>query len=554
MPNHRTSDISVIVSGKWDCNVCGTVGNWASRARCRLCGAYGPKGSGGGGGKGGGKGGGGSQSRAGGQSTNLGGGARFGEGAGGAPTTLAQRQLQRQNDDLRLQRQREESKKREDALRAANQKLQRELSAAKAGAKTRDADEDDDMDEDEDTEEERQRKIEATQRAIPYLIIQYGEGSEQVAEAKTSIDNLLRAAREAKPYKTHRGQLERRLERLRKQQDKGREEEDDLLQEIESMQGRLNKLRAVNDERDKTIATIDEELKDLLRKAIDGEAADAAPVPPAGDPSVAWRTVNETLASMVAQPGVPQEWAAQLGGLLEQVRLAAIAIQCQSGMPPTGPPMAAACSGTSTSPSVAASSSTAASSASPITQPISLAQALPKADLAVAQPQQPECQPPPTTATTRQPTQLAAVSAEDMVARAMALSSTDATIQLRPHGGAATTNAKTNGDGSSANKPVASDTRAADIGPADVAGKDSDDVSDDEPQDTEDDTADMDVQVRDGESSEQHSTRIKRLLRERLQRDRTARGLHKAREELKNKSKDGKETKEKPRARVTLKK
>ncbi len=358
MPNVRPenggkggSHISVIVDGKWDCNVCGIIGNWASRARCRRCGGYGPKAGGGGG-----KGGGGNSARATGNFSSLGDGARSGGGAGGFPNTYAQRQLQRERDDLRLQKQREESKKREDALRAANHKLQRDLATARMGIKAREEDDEDDMDDDEETEEERQRKIEATQKAIPYLIIQHGEESAEVAKARSSIEDMHRASREAKPYKTHRGQLERKLERLKKQQEKARNDEEELLQEIESAQGRLNKLRAANDERDKTISAVDDELKDLLRRAIaEGEPADAPPAPPPTDPSAAWNTVNETLASMVAQPGVPQEWAAQLGGLLEQVRLAAIAIQKQSGMPPPTPAPRTA----------ATSSSTTASSPSP---------------------------------------------------------------------------------------------------------------------------------------------------------------------------------------------
>ncbi len=383
----RFSAISVLQDGKWSCNVCGIPDNWATRSRCRSCKAYGPRGSGGGG-KGSGvgqgwKGVGKGFRTTGGAGAGGGGSRSWGGGTGGDNPTLAQRQIQRQQEDQRLQRIKDEARRKEEALRAANTKLQKELAAAKGGQKI--ADDDEAMDEDEDTEESRQEKIEATQRAIPYLVLRFGEGSEQVEKARGEVEELLRAVREAKPYKTHRGQLERRLERLRRQQERAREEEDEMLREIEVAQTKLNKLRLAIDEREKGIAAADEELKDLLRKAIaENEPTEQQPATTI-DPSTAWTTINDTLANMAAQPGVPPAWAAQLGGLLEQVRVAAIAIQQQASTissstsspspPPSSksppsksasaqsptPPSAASTEATPTRPAVAAASASSSS-------------------------------------------------------------------------------------------------------------------------------------------------------------------------------------------------
>ncbi len=474
--------------------------------------------------------------RATGGSTSQGDGARSWGGAGGAANTYAQRQLQRERDDLRFQKVRDDAKKREDALRAANQKLQRDLATARAGIRVHEEDDDDDMDEDEETEEERQKKIAATQSALPYLILQHGETSDEVAKARNAIEDMHRASREAKPYKTHRSQLERKLERLRRQQEKARNDEDELLQEIESAQPRLNKLRAANDERDKTIAAADDELRELLRKAIaEGDPADPPNAPLPSDPSAAWNTVNEALASMVAQPGVPQEWAAQLGGLLEQVRLAAIAIQRHSGIPPPTPAPRSA----------AASSSTTTSSASPSVPPSSPSPAAGGA--ASVQPQPVPQDPPLQHNSAHQQCQLGADSAEDMVARAMALSAANDTtttgggdgFQLRPHAG------KPPSPSQAAPATASSNVTAT----ANSAG----DISEDDLPDTEDEMADVDVQVREGESAEQHSSRVRKMLKEKLQRARAAKeAAHK--EDRKYKTKDGKEPREKPRAKATLKK
>ncbi len=337
----KESIISTIRDGRWDCNICGTIGNWATRYKCRACTAYGPKGAGGygkgGGGKNGNSGGKGGGHQYGGLLAGSPGGLRPGGGVGGGATTFAQVQLQKQNEDFRLQKQKDEFKKREETLKTANQKLQRELAAAKAqGSKGRDEDDDMDDEDEQDSEEKRQERIEAAQKALPYLALHFGEESEQVRKAKMEIDGLQRASREAKPYKTHRGQLERRLERLQRQQARAREEEDEILVEVEKAQARLNKVRASIAEREKNMATVDDELKELLRKAIsEGESGDQGPSQAAGDPNKAWETINTTLADMVSQPGVPQGWAEQLGLLLEQVRMATIAIQQHSGAPPS---------------------------------------------------------------------------------------------------------------------------------------------------------------------------------------------------------------------------
>ncbi len=329
----RVSTVSTLRDDRWTCNICGMLDNWATRSRCRRCKAYGPKGSGGGG-KGGGQGlgwkGAGKGIRSTGGAGTTGVARSWGVGTGGDSTSFAQRQLQRQQEDQRVQRVREEARKKEEALRAANIKLQKELTAATKGSQKH-VDEDEGMEDDEESEESRQERIDATQKALPYLILQFGEGSQPVERARGEIEDLLRAAREAKPYKTHRGQLERRLDRLRKQQERAKEEEDEMLQEIETAQAKLNKLRAAMEERERNIVAADEELKDLLRKAIADEPTEP---PSVVDPTAAWHTINRTLADMAAQPGVPPAWAAQLGGLLEQVRLAAVAIQQQAGTAP----------------------------------------------------------------------------------------------------------------------------------------------------------------------------------------------------------------------------
>ncbi len=521
--------------GKWDCNVCGIADNWATRARCRICDAYGPRGPGGGGSNGGSGGHGGrgfsgnsgQGSRGAGGASNAGGGARAGVSTGGGVATYAQKQLQRQNEDQRLQRQREEARKREDALRLANQKLTKDLAAARAGHKPKE--EDDDMDDDEEvSEEDRQKRIDALQKAMPYFVLQYGEDSAQVEGAKSEIEELQRALREAKPYKTHRGQLERKLDRLQKQQQRAREEEDELLVEVERTQEKLNKLRSAISEREKSITAVDDELKDLLRKAIaESDSAENPPATVAPDPHIAWTTVNQALASMAAQPGVPAAWAAQLGSLLEQVRVAALAMQQQAGMAPqqVSPmqcpsPVAAAAASSTASSSSASSCVTAAAAGS--TQ----------------------------TTTNSWEARVHELVFTEGGSRSGNEGRTEGATGSAGDGNAETATTTTSGNGP-ASTPVQEATTAATpaVPPSSKTGDGPDSDIDDSDDDMES-VAGNDLDRREGESAAQHKTRAAKLFKERATKRREAR----LRDGKAGKKKDGKEGKTANRDKVNQKK
>ncbi len=238
----------------------------------------------------------------------------------GEPGTFAERQLQRERQELAARR-------REDQLRAENARLLKELSNARnRNPEVRE----EEMDEEEGGElsdDDKGKNIENIRNGLPYLIQRFGEESSEVAKAKADAAALERALRDSKPYKTHRAQLEKKKERLERQQVRGREEADELLVEIERLQARLNAANQANDQRAKDIAAVDDELRELLKKALaegEGEQLQAnaqTTTPP--DPTTAWNTVTSTLAGMAAQPGVPEAWAVQMSNLLEQVRLAA---------------------------------------------------------------------------------------------------------------------------------------------------------------------------------------------------------------------------------------
>ncbi len=122
---------------------------------------------------------------------------------------------------------------------------------------------------------------------------------------------------------THRAQLERRLEKLRRQQDADKQRLEETLATITNLQKKSEDLKNEMAERNKEIEASDEELKELLRRAMakgseeGGGETDAAP-----DPATSWKTVVQAASSIANHPAIPREWAQQLEGLFRQLQTA----------------------------------------------------------------------------------------------------------------------------------------------------------------------------------------------------------------------------------------
>ncbi len=277
--------------------------------------------------------------------------------------TYSERQLGKQQAEQRLQQQLASARRQADELRAANARLQQQVGRGDKGddKKGNDDDGDEDMDCEETLEsmpeEERQRRIEAIRGGMAYIELQYGAESPEMEKAKGDIEALQKASRECKPFKTHRAQLEKRKERLQRQQAKANEEADALLVQVEELQSKLNRTREGISTRAKQITAVDDELKELLRRALaegttdEGNAAAGGGVQTAEAAAAAWKTFSATLTAMATQPGMPPGWAEQMAGLMAQMQAAAVAIHQRAAetqpLPATAP---AAGSGTKPAP------------------------------------------------------------------------------------------------------------------------------------------------------------------------------------------------------------
>ncbi len=287
------------------------------------------------------------------------GGGDRGGGFGAAPQapTFSERQLSQQRSDQKLQQQLAAARRQADELRAANARLQQQAAARmddKGKGTGQGDDGDDDMEAEETidalSEEERQRRVEALRAGMPYIELQFGADSPEMVAAKSDIEALQKASREAKPYKTHRAQVEKRKERLERQQAKATEDANELQRQIEELQERHKKIMEGIEARAKQVAAADEELRELLRKALaEGSSEDGAGAATAGgtqsaeQAAAAWSTFSATLSAMAAQPGMPAGWAEQMAGLMAQMQAAAVAIHQKSLETPAtpAPPLAA---------------------------------------------------------------------------------------------------------------------------------------------------------------------------------------------------------------------
>jgi hypothetical protein len=213
--------------GDWSCHICGTRANRDWRERCRACQAY--------------------------RSLDM----------ERALAAHAQKQAQQQRRGVQYQQQQQQRQQqqrqqldKDDAdrrqLRQRVETLQAELAAVKAQTvRADDADVDacgDDQEEDSGyaawSEEERTKRIELAKGGLAYATAAYGEDSPQAQELREEIGALQRASREAKPFKAHRNQLERRRDELRRKQERDEAAVAAAQTEIKDLQSKVSVLQA----------------------------------------------------------------------------------------------------------------------------------------------------------------------------------------------------------------------------------------------------------------------------------------------------------------------
>ncbi len=307
----------------WDCKVCGTENNWGFKRRCRACTAYPPQEhrhlqqeqytkGGFSGGKGHGKSNGKGKGKGKGPATNKSPNPELG--------AYAYRQIQRANaaqSTAKSNKDLQEAKRRAESLSEANTKLQRELAEAKA-ATSHGQDEEMEWEGPEELDEEgRRARMDKIRGSLPYLEEHFGADSELYLDAQHELEQHQRAIRESKPYKTHRTILERRVEKLRRLQERDHDRLAELSASADDIEAKIESTSNAMAERGKELETAEAELRELLLKAV-GEENTAPAAPP--DPQQSWDAVVGTVAGLVRQPGVPAQFTCQLEGLFGQLR------------------------------------------------------------------------------------------------------------------------------------------------------------------------------------------------------------------------------------------
>ncbi len=222
----------------------------------------------------------------------------------------------------------QDARRRNDGLHEQNRRLRKELDEVKsAAAKTHGDVEGDDTMEDGPEElgdEERKGRIEKLRSSLPYLEETYGTDSDIFVNATTELEHHQRAQREAKPFKTHRTIMERKVGKLQRLQARDKERLTELHEAAEEIRIKITATSAAVAERDKELEAAEAELKELVLKAVGEEAAQP---PTALDPAKSWENVVGTVAQLVKVPGVPSEFTCQLEGMFNQLRTMVTALQ-----------------------------------------------------------------------------------------------------------------------------------------------------------------------------------------------------------------------------------
>ncbi len=311
--------------GDWPCHICGAQANRDWRERCRNCHAY--------------------------RSVEM--EKTFAE--------YAQRQLQQQRRNEQQQQQRQQQRqqqaKKDDEdrrqLRKQLERLQSELATVKAQqVQTTDGDDDAGADEMDDgdgyaawSEDERNKRIDLAKGALAYAIARHGEESQQAQEHRDEIAALQKANREAKPFKAHRNQLERRRDELRRKQDRDEAAITTAKNEIAELQSKVNALQTAVEERAKQLKAVNDELNVLVRKALeeegDGDADDGGKVP-GGQTCAPWSALATAISGLAGQPGMPVEVAALLSQVHQLAKGFAATTAATQARPGGGSPQPAA--------------------------------------------------------------------------------------------------------------------------------------------------------------------------------------------------------------------
>ncbi len=306
--------------------MCNISGNWGNRSRCRNCEALPP-----------------AEHRAIVQNARLGkgdGGANNskGKGKGKGPTTtyngsfgsFAHRQIQQAKEAEKSQqaqaayraaaKELQDSRKKTDGLLEQNRKLQRELAEARAGRNSG-GHEGEDMEwegPEEMAEEDRKCRMDKLRNCLPYLEEHFGVESELYTAAQEELVLHQRALREAKPFKTHRTILERRVEKLKRLQEKDKERLGELRDAAEEIKLKVANTAAAVAERARELDAAETELKELVLRSVGEETSNSAVALP--DPEQGWAAVVGNVARLAQQPGVPQQFSAQIEGMLGQLQ------------------------------------------------------------------------------------------------------------------------------------------------------------------------------------------------------------------------------------------
>ncbi len=311
--------------GAWDCHLCGLPANFGWRLRCRGCDSI----------------------RKSNRSAHGVPGTTFSADRGGQQPTLAERQLKQIREEQKRQRKEDEEEKRQ--LREALSRMRAEVEKKGKGREAKEEEDGDGDGEVEDiddtgnmysswTEAERQKRLDEARGGLLYLVSKFGEDSEEASSTREEIASLQRASRDAKPFKAHRSLLERKRERLKDKQARDEAEVERITGEIDELQSKLKDLRSTVHDRAKQISQVEEELAELVRKALaEGEAAGAAGKLDE-DPTTPWsaQAASAALQAMATKPGVPPEFAALLGHVYQAAQ--AMANAAASARPAASPP------------------------------------------------------------------------------------------------------------------------------------------------------------------------------------------------------------------------
>ncbi len=212
-------------------------------------------------------------------------------------------------------------------VRRNNERLQKQLETLRA-VQGKGGDEEMDLDEDgDDAEKAREERIKVLNENIRAIAAVYTENSNEYKAIKAERDDLLKLRRETKPLNVQIQRVDKRIEKEKKRVGRAEEQLEADRKRLKDVEGDIKGDLQELEEARTSLTQLEDERKQLLLREAQNQQGQQHNAVAGGEGEVgdeetkAWLRTVEAIQKRAQAPGVQSELAAQVGSVVEMLRI-----------------------------------------------------------------------------------------------------------------------------------------------------------------------------------------------------------------------------------------